>query len=464
MKKLLVILALLLFVSSAILASCEGSTGNVSEDDTSDALEESSDVSSDTSKDDSETESSKDTESTESSAPESSQKPESSAPDVSQPDKDNDDSALTVTACSFADKPYFALIGKCAEGATVTGETDGETVVTRSYKGLYSLRLKCTGKSVRVKITQTVDGVAVGGVLEYTATPVTPSKDMWPVVAGKDMQFFFQKMLPDFQGTNLPDEQSLSDLTNRVSSRTAQLKSINPNAEIIYLLVPSSMTVYPELVPDIYTPAATTKLDKVSEALRNGGATVIDLKSAFAQHKNDDMTIYYKLDSHWTDYGAFVAYTELFNHISKQFPDAKPRSIDDFNWYGKDYQSGDMSYYLGMSKYNIREYAHYRTFRIDVPYSATYVERYVSYDKLTYSDEVTYERTLTTNNKSLPKTIVMRDSYSTQMYDILAERCYRTYYSGMWNYTWDNSQINRVKPDYVIYLVAEWNLDSIIYG
>lgn len=461
MKKLLVVLALLLFVSSAILASCEGSNSESSEADFSDVSAESSLGKAEESSD---TESSESAESSDPSVPEVSQNPESSVPDVSHPNEDKNDGTLTVTACSFADKPYCALIGKCADGATITGETENETVVTKSYKGLYSLRLKCTGKSVRVKISQTVDGVLVGDTLEYTATPVTPGKDMWPVVAGKDMQFFFQKMLPDFQGTNLPSEQSLMDLTHRVGTRTAQLKSLNPNAEIIYLLVPSTMTVYPELVPEIYTPASTTKLDMVSEALRNGGATVIDLKTAFTQHKNDDMTLYYKLDSHWTDYGAFVAYTELFNHISKQFPDAKPRELEDFNWYGKDYQSGDMSYYLGMSKYGIREYAHYRTFKIEVPYSATYVDRYVSYDKLTYSDDVTYERTLTTNNKSLPKAIVMRDSYSTQMYDILAERCYRTYYSGMWNYTWDNSQMNRVKPDYVIYLVAEWNLDSIIYG
>ena len=35
---------------------------------------------------------------------------------------------------------------------------------------------------------------------------------------------------------------------------------------------------------------------------------------------------------------------------------------------------------------------------------------------------------------------------------------------GMWNYTWNNNLIMSEKPDYVIYIVAEWNLTSIIYS
>ena len=466
MKKIFIILALLLFVSSALLAACEENQSQSSDDISSESeyVSDEFDTSSQNSAVSSESTSTVTSDTSDSTSSEVSEKPEMVAPDDPKPSEPPKDYSLSVTACSFADKPYFALVGKCAQGATVTGEINGEKFVTKSYKGIFSLRLKCTEKSVDVKISQTVDGVAVGEAINYTAVPTTPGSDMWPVVAGHDMQFFFQKMLPDFQGTNLPSEQTLAELTRRISIRTSQLQSLTPDAEIIYVIVPSTMTVYPELVPDIYTPASTTKLDLVSEALKNGGATVIDLKTTFAQHKNDEMPLYYKLDSHWTDYGAFVAYTELFDHIAEKFPEAKPRTIDQFNWYGKDYQSGDMSYYLGMSKYGIREYSYYRTFKIEVPYGATYVNRYVSADKLTYSDDVTYERILTTKDRTLPTAIVMRDSYSTQMYDILAERLYRTYYSGMWNYTWDNSQIDRVKPDYVIYLLAEWNIDSILYS
>ena len=247
--------------------------------------------------------------------------------------------------------------------------------------------------------------------------------------------------------------------------RVDALKTVGDGCEMIALLIPSAMTVYPELVPEQYKQATgKTKLDLVSEALTAGGATVIDLRTAFSENKNDEMPLYFKLDSHWSDYGAFVAYTELFNHISKTFPEAKPHGIDEFNWRGDYYQSGDMAYYLGMSRFGIKEYSYYRTFNFPVPKAVTLVNRYTSEQSLTYSDDVTYERTVYTGIKSLPNAIVMRDSYSTQIYDLIAERMNQTHYLGMWNYTWDNSLINSEKPDYVIYILAEWNLDAVING
>ena len=454
MKKILVVFIVCLLVLSAFLASCE--SVDTSSSEVSDTSSESSQPN--------KNENSK-TESKDESKEESKPIVNLVDPTPAKPNTPPVGSDLSVIGCSFSEKPYFVLIGKCALNAEVTGEANGMKVTSKSYMGLFSVRLRCDEKSVKVKLSQTVDGVTVGQVLEYTATPITPSGDMWPVVAGGNLQFFFQKMLPDFEGKNIPPEASLTNLTQRIIQRTEQLKQYKPDAEIIYVLVPSAMTVYPELVPEQYKQTeGKSKLDLISEALTAGGATVIDLKTAFNEHKNDEMPLYFKLDSHWSDYGAFVAYTELFNHISKTFPEAKPHGIDEFNWRSDYYKSGDMAYYLGLSRYGIKEYSYYRTFNFPVPKAVTLVNRYTSEQSLTYSDDVTYERTIYTGDKTLPSAIVMRDSYSTQMYDILAERMNKTHYSGMWNYIWDNSRIKSVKPDYVIYIVAEWNLDSILNG
>ena len=123
-----------------------------------------------------------------------------------------------------------------------------------------------------------------------------------------------------------------------------------------------------------------------------------------------------------------------------------------------------MTYYLQMSQSQIKEYSYYRTIKGPVPADIFRIDRYVSDTKLTYNDAMTYEKILDTNNPNLPNCIVMRDSYSTQLYDILAERMNQTHYIGMWNYTWDKSQISSESPDYVIYVLAEWNLDAILYN
>ena len=373
------------------------------------------------------------------------------------------DGKMDVLYCTYSEKPYFAMVGRCEEGATVTAECSGETVTSESYKGWFSLRLKCTAATVNVKLSQSRDGEVLS-TLNYKARPKNQAADMWKVITGKNFQFFFQKMLPDFQGTNNYADYVYTALTNKTKTRVNQLHSINPDAELVYLIVPSSMTVYPELVPDQYKPATgNTRLDRTMDALEAGGATVVDLKSIFAEHKNDEMPLYYKLDSHWADYGAYVAYDALFDHISKKFPDAKPREIDEFNWNPDYYQSGDMTYYLHMSQATVKEYAYYRTFGFDVHSSITSVPRYRSPQMLCYSDEVTWENTICTYRDNLPNITVMRDSYSTQIYDIIAERANNTYYRGMWDYTWDINSLTYQNPDYVVYIIAEWNMDAVVY-
>lgn len=377
----------------------------------------------------------------------------------------SDKNAINVLYNRFSEKPYFAMVGTCAENAVITAECNGETVVSKSYKGWFSVRLRCDGSSVDVTLTQTVDGEQVGETCTVNAKPGTPAPDMWPVVTGGDFQFFFQKMLPDLLGQNVPSKSVYDNLTKRVSQRVAQLREYNADADVIYLIVPSSMSVYPELVPESYgEPAEETRLDLAIDAINAGGGVAIDLKALFAEHKEDEMPMYYKLDSHWSDYGAYLAYVAMFEHIAKKYPDAAPRSIDEFDWNPDYYQSGDMTYYLSMAQSRVKEYAYYRTFLFDAPSSVTNTPRYRSAKMLCYSDQVTAENKIKTNRDNLPSAIVLRDSYSTQLYDILAERMDTTYYLGMWDLSWKNSLIQSEKPDYVIYILAEWNLDSVLYN
>lgn len=453
MRKFFLIIALLMLVATLFLAACEN--GSVSTPSDASAP-------SDTSTDQSQAESNADSDASQNASNCESKPADESTPSAESSDAEQPESDISVLYCSYSEKPYFAMVGRCNDGAVITAECDGETVSSNSYKGWFSLRLRCGGTSVKVKLSQTENGVETS-TLSYTARPKTPSADMWGVVTGGDFQFFFEKMLPDFKGQTIDRDAAYAELKNKVSFRLDQLKSVNPNAEIIYLIVPSSMSVYPELVPQQYQPAAsTTRLDKTMQALTEGGATVIDLKQLFAQHKNDEMPLYYKLDSHWADYGAYVAYDALFDHISKKFPDAAPRGIDEFNWNEGYYDSGDMTYYLQMSQTKVKEYAYYRTFNFDAPSSVTSTPRYRSKTMLCYSDQVTYENVIRTNRSNLPTCTVLRDSYSTQIYDLIAERMDTTYYHGMWDFSWNATRIKSEAPDYVIYIVAEWNLDAVV--
>lgn len=90
------------------------------------------------------------------------------------------------------------------------------------------------------------------------------------------------------------------------------------------------------------------------------------------------------------------------------------------------------------------------------------VDRYKTDHILTYDiAAVQYGKTIQTNRPELPSAIIHRDSYSGQMYDILAERLDTTVYKSMWDYTVNLSQIKQMQPDYIIYLVAERNIGEV---
>ena len=97
-----------------------------------------------------------------------------------------------------------------------------------------------------------------------------------------------------------------------------------------------------------------------------------------------------------------------------------------------------------------------------MPSQISSIRRYVSDRRLTYDPgTVQNQRTIQTNRPELPSALVMRDSYSSQLYDILAERFDTTWYKSMWDYTFSNNEMKQKKPDYIIYILVERNIDSI---
>ncbi len=392
--------------------------------------------------------------------------------EVSKPESDLPEGAVELLFTRFTEhRPTFVMVGKCAENAEVTATIGDESVTVDSYGGYFSVYFSKIGGVHQVTFTQTVNGEPFDQPRTYTAAP-TSSKmegEQKVIASNEKFQFFLSKMIPDFVGGNLYDQNTMLSMTARIKDKVDLVKSYNPDAEIIYMVIPSPMTIYPELVPDFYTQTTgETRLDQVLKGIENSGATVIDVRDTFMKHKNDEMPLYYKLDSHWADYGAYLAYVELFDHISEKFPDAAPRDEDEFIWEEGFYKSCDAILYLDYPQKDVEEYAYYRQFGFEVPETINSVPRYrfppvYPIPQLIYSEESTAEKTFYTNRENLPSCTVFRDSYSASIFDLIPERMDATHYMGMWNYAFDGKAILFEQPDYVIYLIAEWNMDEIVY-
>ena len=375
---------------------------------------------------------------------------------------------LKVFGASYSDNNYCAVFGECAVGALVTIKTDGQEFSVQSEGGCFAARVFCNKLRFEAEITQSYDGKVIGETLSYSEMIKRPSyDDTFSAFIGYENQGFFKKMIADFTHTNLLDDDTIKAVTERYEKRVKTLKVID-GCELIVVLAPASMTVYPELVPEeVAKPVeGESKFDQVAKALEEAGVTVIDLRENFAAHKNDALPLYYNFDSHWTEYGAYLAYVQLFEHISERFPEAAPRKFSDFNWEWGYYTRGDMPYYFDIDQGGtVFEHAFIRNLAFDAVDEVKSIQRY-KYDNslafTSYTDQILNKRTFNTGREELPDVMVYRSSYGMQLVDILIERCNKTVNNSCFTYTFNTSDIIMEKPDYVIYIVSEWDIYELL--
>ena len=77
------------------------------------------------------------------------------------------------------------------------------------------------------------------------------------------------------------------------------------------MLVPTSITINYNLLPK--NAITYNQMDTIKYIYDNINFDTINLYNTFNEHK-DDYQLFYKLDHHWTSYGAYYAYSEYCNH------------------------------------------------------------------------------------------------------------------------------------------------------
>lgn len=377
--------------------------------------------------------------------------------------------SLKVFGASSSDGEYIAVYGECATGALVSVQNDSGTYTVQSFGGNFAARVKNPANTASLEITQSYNGTQIGEAVTWQGSVLQPKYgDDWGVWIGGENQGFFHKMIPDFEHTNLLDDATLDSIRDRYAGRVETLKTVGDGCELIAVLVPSAMTVYPELVPaEAAVPGeGQSRFDQMATVLTEAGVKVIDVRKTFAEHKNDSLPLYYRYDSHWADYGSYLAYVELFDYISDRYPAAVPRTFDEFTWNWGYYTGGDMPYYFDIDYGGtIYEYTYLRKMNFDVIPAVKALQRYKKSDSLAYAaygDEVVSGKTYTTNRSDLPDLYVYRNSYGAGIYDLILERSDKITFHPTFSYTYNIAQIKKTEPDYVVYIMSEWDFGNII--
>ncbi|MGN1128625.1 MAG: hypothetical protein ACI4T6_06675, partial [Candidatus Flemingiibacterium sp.] len=219
-----------------------------------------------------------------------------------------------------------------------------------------------------------------------------------------------------------------------------------------------------ETVPDRYVKSDkdTSRTEQFEKCAVEAGASVVDLTESFNAHRDDEFKIFNKMDSHWTDYGAYFGYYALMEHISEKWPDAKPLEIEgNFEFYTKEVDAGDMMTHLEIQNSLIKEVATFGNFLIDAVDKPNY---YVNGRNELNFNPVKDRKTIVNriSDGELPTAMVIRDSFSTNIYPYLNNAFSEVYYQSMWDYKFDKNYIEQTNPDYYIILVAERNINNLL--
>lgn len=389
------------------------------------------------------------------------------------------DGTVDITVLKNSSPTSFLIGGKCEVGAKVTVTGGKSTVSTNSDNGDFLIEVFYTDVTT-LKLTTQVPGKDPSKEIEIEVAPDEFAEDLFEkydkikeqgvgIVVGYNYMTYFSSCLPGFLGEDVLKSDDVTNLTERTQNKLKTLRDEGCEAELIYLVVPNTMMIWEEDVPVSYDKyKGKTLLSQWKEAVTDGGATVIDLTKVMTDHKKDEFKIWHKTDSHWTEYGAYLAYVELMNYIAKEYPDAAPRPASDFEFYNQEVNFGDISHRLELDPSDLKETTAFVNFKFDPPhFNKDFDKGHLGmdlYKKDTIDinhDRVSFAHVTNSNvqDKNLPSAYILRDSFEGALHAFYTDRFSTATFQAMWSLGFfDTNSIVKANPDYIICVVGERNL------
>ena len=402
-----------------------------------------------------------------------------------EPQKTNASATPTITATRFVAPNICIVVGSCAKGTdsiVITGDKVQQTTVVPyagEQKDYFVTQVQCTGsgeiKAVAQKEGKEPSQPATRYVFYESVTENLMTKDEYRPVIGKNGFGHFYSALVGYSCSTAKLDASFKNVAkNNISNIINAAKSVN--AEPIFLIVPSSAEIYPETLPDGYSKTTGESLYKAFYDIATDlGATVIYPIDTMKAHKNDGVgyQLYQHTDSHWSTYGAYWGTYDLFTHISKKFPAAKPRTLSEMDFYTEEFYAGDNMFNLRLDP--TKNNPTFKTTatgmkELSTLYSFSTFENTLrgAYHNLgtpsLYLSEANSKARVTDNpqGEGLPSAVIMRDSFSKVAFDMVSDRFDKVYWQTFDNYTLPTSDLSIANADYLIYMYSERNLLKIM--
>ncbi len=127
--------------------------------------------------------------------------------------------------------------------------------------------------------------------------------------------------------------ENMDDYQNAIGFSEADLQAFNKqvelanqfgqekNIEFLIVIAPNKATIYPDKLPaQIKRIQDNSRLDQVIEFIpKKSNVRILDVRSALRSARNEE-EVYFKTDTHWNHFGAYIVYSEIIKALSMKHP------------------------------------------------------------------------------------------------------------------------------------------------
>jgi len=281
----------------------------------------------------------------------------------------------------------------------------------------------------------------VNGYINFKSNLLKESPIPNRVFSGKNGWYFlgneYNNVLNNTYGNDDFLNKELERITLNIKNTINYLSSKNI---MFYLVVlPDKNRIYQEKMP-FQLNQNKTKLEVLKKHLKKEiGFEIIDLTNVLLTNKQKGV-LYFKTDTHWNDYGAFLGYTETINILNKDF-DISKTTLSDYKTVEKIIDNGDL---INLINLNIEE-------------------KSISFIENTESKVITHEfsyknKHFFNSNKNL-KLLMHHDSFANYWFRFFNESFRECIYSR--GYILNKSLIEKEKPDIIIFEIIERDINLL---
>jgi hypothetical protein len=195
------------------------------------------------------------------------------------------------------------------------------------------------------------------------------SSQVTSVILGKSNWLFLEESAKDSLGWTRFSDDQLAILKANIEEQNNRL--VQRGTYYLIVIAPNKETIYPEYLPDtIQRSNYQTRMDQLLQYLISENSTVpiLDLRRPLLQAKTT-YPLYWQTDTHWNNYGAFIAYSEIMKKLSDQYPSLRQPSSSDYDIIVREVsRSGDLANMLSLHDQLVDEES------IDVELNPQYID------------------------------------------------------------------------------------------